>query len=120
MRNVFRWILLGLILLTVALISALTAMRVAIHGREVRIPTLVGLSPAEAERIATENGLLVLVESRFYSADVPAGRIMSQVPAPGTKVRRGWRVRLAQSLGPQRIRIPNVVGQGVRIAEVNL
>ena len=34
-------LLLALVLLTVALISALTAMQLAIHGREVAIPKLV-------------------------------------------------------------------------------
>ena len=43
-------LLLALVLMTVALISALMAMQLAIHGREVTIPKLVGMSPFEAER----------------------------------------------------------------------
>jgi beta-lactam-binding protein with PASTA domain len=120
MRSFFRLALLALILLTIALISALTAMRVAIHGREVVVPRLVGLSPAEAERVALESGLLVEIENRFYSATVSAGRILSQLPQEGATVRRGWKVRLAQSLGPQHIAIPNVVGSSLRAAELNL
>ena len=38
MRKFFRMLLLALVLMTVALISALTAMQLAIHGREVAIP----------------------------------------------------------------------------------
>ncbi len=78
MYNVLRYSLLALILLTVALISALTAMRMAIHGREVKVPALVGLTPEHAERQALDNGLLVQVENRFYSASIPQGRILSQ------------------------------------------
>lgn len=120
MRSFFRFVLLALVLLTVALVSALTAMRVAIHGREVVVPKLVGLTPPQAERLALQNGLLVDVEDRFYSADIAEGRIMSQLPPPGGKVRRGWRVRLAESLGPQIVVIPDVVGQSSRAAEINL
>ncbi len=120
MRFLFRYALLGLILLAVMLVSALTAMRFAIHGREIAVPKLVGLTPAEAERVALSNGLLVQVESRFYSSDVPDGRIISQVPGPGVRVRHGWRVRVAESLGPQRVMIPSVVGQSPRAAELNL
>lgn len=120
MRGFFRYVLLALILVTVALMSALTAMRVAIHGREVVVPKLVGLPPAQAERMALQSGLLVELENRFYSSDVPAGRIMSQVPPAGEKVRRGWRVRLAESLGPQHVDIPDVVGQSSRAAVINL
>jgi beta-lactam-binding protein with PASTA domain len=45
---------------------------------------------------------------------------MSQLPLPGTKVRRGWQVRVAQSLGPMRIAIPDVGGQSQRAAELNI
>jgi beta-lactam-binding protein with PASTA domain len=120
MRGFFRFVLLALVLVMVALMSALTAMRVAIHGREVVVPKLVGLTPAQAERLALENGLLVEVENRFYSADIAEGRVMSQIPLPGEKVRRGWRVRLAESLGPQQVTIPDIVGQSSRAAEINL
>ena len=113
-------LLLALVLMTVALVSALTAMRLAIHGREVTIPKLVGMSPLEAERAVAASGLLVVVERQFYSADIPEGRVMTQMPPPGTKVRRGWSIRVAQSLGPQRVAIPNVTGGSERVAELNI
>ncbi|MGA6987067.1 MAG: PASTA domain-containing protein, partial [Terriglobales bacterium] len=120
MRQFFRMLLLALVLMTVALISALTAMQLAIHGREVAIPKLVGMSPLEAERAGAALGLQVAVERQFYSADIPEGKIMTQVPPPGTKVRRGWAIRLAQSLGPQRVAIPDVTGGSERVAELNI
>jgi len=120
MRQFFRMLLLALVLMTVALISALTAMHLAIHGREVAIPKLVGMSPFEAERAGAASGLLVVVERQFYSPDIPEGKIMTQLPPPGTKVRRGWSIRVAQSLGPQRVTIPDVTGGSERIAELNI
>ena len=120
MRQFFRMLLLALVLVTVALVSALTAMRLAIHGREVIIPKLVGMSPSEAERAGAASGLQVVIERQFYSPDVPEGKIMTQVPPPGTKVRRGWSIRVAQSLGPQRVAIPDVTGGSERIAELNI
>src|SRR5208337_3449731 len=113
-------LLLALVLMTVALISALTAMQFAIHGREVAIPKLVGLSPFEAEHAGAASGLQVVVERQFYSPDIPEGKIMTQMPPPGTKVRRGWSVRVAQSLGPQRVAIPDVTGGSERVAELNI
>ncbi len=120
MRQFFRMLLLALVLMTVALISALTAMQFAIHGREVAIPKLVGMSPFEAERAGAASGLQVVTERQFYSPDIPEGRIMTQVPPPGTKVRRGWSIRVAQSLGPQRVAIPDVTGGSERVAELNI
>jgi beta-lactam-binding protein with PASTA domain len=120
MRRFFQMLLLALVLLTVALVSALTAMRFAIHGREVTIPKLVGMTPLEAERAVAVSGLEVVVERQFYSPDIPEGRIMSQMPLAGVKVRRGWAIRVAQSLGPQRVAIPDVTGDSERVAELNV
>jgi beta-lactam-binding protein with PASTA domain len=120
MKRFFRFLLLGLILLTVAMGSALTAMRFAIHGREVEVPRLIGMARTAAETSANGSGLILEVENKFFSSDVAEGKILSQLPSAGTRVRRGWRIRAAQSLGPQRTEIPSVIGQSVRAAEINV
>lgn len=112
--------MLSLVLVVVALGSALTAMRFAIHGQELQVPALVGLTPTEAERAAAGIGLQVEIERQYYSSQIPAGRIMSQLPLAGTKVRRGWQIRVAQSMGPQRVAIPDVAQQSERAAEWNI
>jgi eukaryotic-like serine/threonine-protein kinase len=112
--------MLALVLVIVAMVSALTAMRFAIHGQEVAVPPLVGLTPSEAERAAAGFGLQISIERQYYSPQIPEGRIMSQLPLPATKVRRGWQVRVAQSLGPTRVAIPDVTGQSEHAAELNL
>jgi beta-lactam-binding protein with PASTA domain len=120
MKNVFRFALMALVLVVVALLSALTAMRFAIHGQEVQVPALVGLAPADAARSVGSLGLQLDVERQYYSPQIPEGRIMSQLPLPGAKVRRGWQVRVAESLGPQRVAIPDVTKQSERAAEWNI
>jgi beta-lactam-binding protein with PASTA domain len=119
MRKLFRFLLLSLVLMLVCLSSALLAMRFAIHGREVRVPKLQGLTLQEAERVANDQGLVLSVEGRFYSVDTREGRIVSQMPATGTKVRRGWKISVAQSLGPQGAGVPNLMGQSQRAASIN-
>jgi beta-lactam-binding protein with PASTA domain len=119
-RRFLRSLLYGLFLVIVGLISALTAMRFAIHGREVLVPKLIGLAPAEAQRVAADNGLAILRDQNFYSSEVPEGRIVSQLPPAGQRVRVGFRIRIAQSLGPQKVEIPSLLGQSVRSADLNL
>jgi eukaryotic-like serine/threonine-protein kinase len=120
MKPLFRFAMLALVMVVVALVSALTAMRFAIHGQEVQVPAIVGLSPSDAERAVSGLGLQIEVERQYYSPQIPEGRIMTQLPLPGTKVRRGWQVRVAQSMGPQRVSIPDVTGQSERAAELNI
>ena len=116
----FRLVTRSLVLLLIASFSALTAMRFAIHGHEVRVPNLRGMTVLQAQETANGNGLIVSVEDKFYSSDVPAGKIISQIPSSNSKVRRGWRVRVAESLGPQRVTIPDLIGQTERAATLNL
>src|SRR2546429_2172600 len=120
MKSALRFALLALVLVIVAMVSALTAMRFAIHGQEVAVPPLVGVTPAEAERALAALGLQLSIERQYYSPQVPEGRIMSQLPMPGTKVRHGWQVRVAQSLGKTRVTIPDVTGQSEHAAELNI
>jgi eukaryotic-like serine/threonine-protein kinase len=120
MRSFLRYMLLSLVLVAVALISAVITMSLAIHGHEVAVPDLVGKTPAEARRLAAGNGLELSIERQYYSGTVPEGRILSQLPPAGTKVRGGWELRAAESLGPQRVDIPNVLGESERAAQMNI
>ncbi len=120
MRRFFRWLLRVLVLLVVFVGSMLTAMRFAIHGRQTTIPKVVGLTQGQAERLLADHGLVLEQGDRYFSSDVPQDRVMSQAPAPGAQVRRGWHVRVAESMGPQRVVIPDLVGNSERAAEINI
>jgi len=120
MKSFFRFAILALTLIVVTLVSALTAMRFAIHGQGVVVPAIIGITPAEAGRMVANLGLQLEVERQYYSPQIPEGRIMTQLPLPGAKVRRGWQVRVAESMGPQRVAIPDVTNQSERAAEWNI
>ena len=120
MKRIFTLLLEALALIAVALIFAFIAMRLAIHGREAVVPNLSGLSVADANSLASRSGLALNLENRFYSADVPAGRILSQDPAAGSRVRREWPVRITESLGAQRVEIPELTGQTERSATIGI
>jgi eukaryotic-like serine/threonine-protein kinase len=120
MRTFLRMLWMALVLLIVALLSALTAMRLAIHGREVIVPDFQGKTPVEAHRIAEDTGLAAQIEREYFSPKVPRGKVLSQMPAAGTIVRRGWELRLALSLGAQRIPIPQLIGESERAATISI
>ncbi len=116
----FNIVLGALAMLVVALLSAFIAMRLAIHGREVKVPNLAGLSLADASKQTRSLGLRLTLENRFYSPNTPPGRILAQSPAPGTTVRREWAVRVTESLGAQQVAIPDLLGQSERTAAINI
>ena len=120
MINFFRLVLAGLVLAMAGLISAVTTMHFAIHGAEVKVPDLQGLTLSEAVHKTANLGLNLGIDNKYYSVDVPAGRVLAQSPLPGAIVRREWRMRVTASLGPQRVAIPKVVGQQERVAAIEV
>jgi beta-lactam-binding protein with PASTA domain len=120
MRRFFTLVLGALAMVAVALLSAFIAMRLAIHGREAVVPGLTGLTVAEAMERAGSKGLHLDLENRFYSTEVAAGRVLAQDPPAGERVRREWPVRITESLGTQRVNIPDLTGESERAATVNI
>ncbi|HEY1498684.1 MAG TPA: PASTA domain-containing protein [Acidobacteriaceae bacterium] len=120
MIGFFRFVLVVLLLTVVGMTSAIVTMHFAIHGAEVSIPDLRGMTVADAGQRAAGLGLTLQVENRLYSADVPPGRVTNQSPVAGTLVRRGWRIWLSESLGPQKLAIPDVKGKDQRVATIEI
>ena len=107
-------------MVAVALVSAFVTMRLAIHGREAAVPALTGMTLADAAKATRRQGLQLTVENRFYSAQVAAGHVIAQDPPPGFRVRREWPVRITESLGTQRVSMPNLLGQSERTAMITI
>lgn len=120
MINFFRLVLAFLVIAMAGLVSAVVTMRFAIHGAEVKVPDLQGLTVSEAVHKTANLGLNLGIDNKYYSVDVPAGRVLAQSPLPGAIVRREWRMRVTESLGPQRVAIPKVVGQQERVAAIEV
>src|SRR5260221_11194336 len=77
-----RMILLVFILAAAAFLSAITAMRVAIHGREVSMPNLVGKNVSEAGSMLSSRGLGLRVADHGHS-DLPCKLLLRQTPPRG-------------------------------------
>ena len=118
--GLFKVTSLVMALITMALFAALVTMHFAIHGAEVQVPALKGMTVADARSQTAGLGLNLDVDNRYYSSDVAAGHILTQSPAPSTVVRREWHVRVSESLGPQKVQVPDTVGTDERVAALNL
>ncbi len=96
-KNFFQVASLLLLLLAAALLSAITTMHFAIHGAEVQVPSLKGMTEEDARSETAGLGLNLDVDNRYYSADVAAGHILTQSPAPGN----GGAPGVAGARGPE-------------------
>jgi eukaryotic-like serine/threonine-protein kinase len=78
----------------------------------VRVPRVVGLAQTPALRRLNVLGLRPTVV--YIRSSQPANRVVAESPAPGTTLRRGSRVPVTVSAGPNpqpAAGVPNVVGQ---------
>ncbi|MEO7920550.1 MAG: PASTA domain-containing protein [Thermoanaerobaculia bacterium] len=91
-------------------------------GKSLRVPDLTNLTFEEATALAAERGLSIAVDATKESFDdkVPAHRILGQNPGADIAVKSGQRVRVAFSLGPRTIRVPDLTGLSQRTAGLAL
>src|SRR5439155_1781414 len=118
-----RWsgiVLMVAILFVAGILSALTAMRFAIRGREVVVPTLIGKTEAEAKKLLEDKGLVLKVSSKRFSDSIPEGKIVDQIPAIGTHLKTSRSVKVLLSLGDRKFAVPNLVGASLRATQLTL
>jgi eukaryotic-like serine/threonine-protein kinase len=70
--------------------------------------------------VAAQHRLLLRVEGKRNDPKVPAELIVGQEPAPGATLKRQRSIRVWVSLGPQRLRVPSVVGESLRGGRLSL
>lgn len=110
----------GALVLTYVLFAA-ASMRVALKTREVVVPTLMGKPLSEATAALAGIGLnLKVEETRRIDPKVPAGRILSQEPAPGARTRRERSVKVWVSSGARATVVPDLIGESERTAQLRL
>ncbi len=77
----------------------------------VTVPNVVGLSLPEAQRELTDAGLDWRVRASRFSREVPANSVIDQSPQAGEVVKRGRRIELDISKGPDLVQVPDVTGK---------
>jgi beta-lactam-binding protein with PASTA domain len=116
---VSRMALLVFILAAAAFLSAITAMRIAIHGREVNMPNLVGKNVAEANGLLRSHGLVLRVADRIYS-ELPINVVVRQSPPPGMLMKVSQQAHVVLSLGQRQLQIPLLEGNSLRASRIEL
>jgi eukaryotic-like serine/threonine-protein kinase len=88
--------------------------------QQVQAPNVVGLQQNVAQRRLNRAGLAVRVQ--YVASSKASGQVVDQIPAAGTSVKKGSRVQISVSLGPNATttQVPDVVGQDQQTATTTL
>jgi serine/threonine-protein kinase len=119
LERLLRYALLAFVLASAAFLSAITTIRVAIRGRVVAMPNVVGKPLAEAQALLQAGGLQIRVADRTYNP-LPLNAVVRQSPAPDEQVKLSQTAHVVLSLGPQVISVPAVEGRSLRGARITL
>ena len=113
-----RFFLLIAILVTVGIISAVVGIRVAVRGDEVQVPSLLGQTVDQAKKHLANLELVLEVNGERYDAAAAAGKIVSQLPPAGGRIKANRPVQVIVSLGVRRNPIPDLLGSSMRSAQL--
>ncbi|MEU1375153.1 Stk1 family PASTA domain-containing Ser/Thr kinase [Streptomyces triculaminicus] len=80
------------------------------NNDEVSVPKLIGETLADAQKLG-QNGDFKVVEAEKKPCDQDKGKVCSQDPGVGSKVKRGGDVKVVVSTGAEQVSVPDVTGQ---------
>jgi beta-lactam-binding protein with PASTA domain len=123
LRERLEWLgrisLLIFVLASAAFLSAITAMRIAIHGRETTMPNLVGINVAQANSVLRSRGLVLKVADHIYS-DLPINVVVRQTPTAGLLMKQSQQAHVVLSLGQRQLQIPLLETHSLRASRIEL
>jgi len=109
-----------IVIIMIALYFGNLIYRNNIGPKEVRVPSIEGLSQEDASKILRENGLFLEVRGSKNHNEIEEGYIISQDPEGGMTVKPYTTVKVIVSLGPELVEVPDVRGKPKRDAEIEL
>jgi serine/threonine-protein kinase len=113
-----RWLALLAVVVGLAF-GGWTAYGAIFGAKEVQVPTLIGLTRAEAAEKADEAGFKLTVTDEKRDPEVEEGDIISQSPDDGLLL-EGKAISVVVSKGPPLVKVPNFTGMKLEKAEARL
>ena len=109
-----KLIILVFSLVVVTLLSTWITTNIIFLGRDVSVPTLVGLTENQANAKLNQYGLKLKIDQRRHSESFEEGRIFFQDPAEGTRLKRNRTVKVLISLGVPTINLSDFTAMSLR------
>jgi len=91
-----------------ALAFAFLTVRLSARGSSVVVPSLTGMDMKQVKQSMLQKGLEMAISGEDFSEIYPAGCVIGQQPAAGSRLKRGRRVKLTLSRGSEVITMPSL------------
>jgi len=97
-------------LLALGVLSGYVAMHLSMEPDRVEVPRVVDVESLAAGELLKEVGLVPRIIAEEFSGHIARGRVASQRPPRGARVKIGSEVRLILSRGSDQLSVPDVRG----------
>ena len=110
------------VLAVVFVLTCYLSFSTFVRRGEIGVPDLRALEVEEATARLESVGLSLRLRDDLarFDFEVPAGAVVEQSPRAGSSVKRGAVVEVVRSRGRQLVAVPDLAGQTLQTAEVNL
>jgi len=86
----------------------------------VEMPELIGVNIEEAKKILADRGLQVTKTDHQFCITQKEDNVINQTPKPGQMVKVDRNITLIVSKGEEKVKMPYLIGQPLRLAKVEL
>lgn len=110
----------AIVLILVAIIAACSLLMMILtrHGTHRTVPDFTGVSITEAQRMARDKGLKIVINDSLYVASYDGGIVLDQLPVGGVEVKAGRKVYVTiNSFRQKTVKVPYVAGRSLRQAK---
>jgi beta-lactam-binding protein with PASTA domain len=110
----------ALILLVLFFGAATLSSQIIFRSELITLPNLSGKTPEEARAILAEKRTALAVQGTRFDGRIEKGRILSQDPGPGSRIKTKRTVVVVLSEGSERLTVPGLEGRSLEFAAQNL
>ncbi len=120
MKQFLKGIGIFLALIGIGIASAFAVVALLLRQEEVRVPELAGQDIVSVIELVRQQGLELKVDRREPHPTIPRDTVISQMPSPGSGIKKGRMVRVVVSQGPSELLAPKLVGENFRKADITI
>ena len=115
---IYHAILICVVLVAIILLASLLMNIVTRHGTHRTVPDFMGVKIAEAEQMAKQSKLQIIINDSLFVPAYEGGIVLDQLPKGGVEVKAGRKIYVTiNSFRQKMVAVPYVAGRSLRQAK---
>ncbi|MFC2170082.1 PASTA domain-containing protein [Acidobacteriota bacterium] len=113
-KTIYKYVSYALLFLNLFFLSAVISFQISLKGEMVTLPDLSGNTLAESKAILTGKKLYLVQSGLQLSNRWESGKVISQEPLAGSKIKINKIVKVILSAGKEKVIVPQLTGKNIQ------